>query len=210
MVHEILTVGMIQCNCSILGDELTHDAIVVDPGENAEDILEVIGRHGLQVKTIVLTHGHFDHVGAVTRIKAATGAPVLMNEDDVETLSHADEQAAWVGMAPPDSFEIDGPLRDGDVLKLSNYELTVLHTPGHTPGSVCLWIPAEKMLIAGDTLFRDSVGRTDLPGGDFQQIVTSIRSKLLPLPDETVVFPGHGAPTSIGREKQSNYFLQGF
>lgn len=210
MVHEILTVGMIQCNCSILGDELTHDAIVVDPGENAEDILEVIGRHGLQVKTIVLTHGHFDHVGAVARIKSATGAPVLMNEEDVETLSHADEQAAWVGMAPPDSFEIDGPLRDGDVLRLSNYELTVLHTPGHTPGSVCLWIPAEKMLIAGDTLFRDSVGRTDLPGGDFQQIVTSIRSKLLPLPDETVVFPGHGAPTSIGREKQSNYFLRGF
>ncbi len=210
MVHEILTVGMIQCNCSILGDELTHDAIVVAPGENAEDILEVIGRHGLQVKTIVLTHGHFDHVGAVARIKAATGAPVLMNEDDVETLSHADEQAAWVGMAPPDSFEIDGPLRDGDVRKLSHYEHTVVHTPGHTPGSVCLWMPAEKMLIAGDTLFRDSVGRTDLPGGDFQQIVTSIRSKLLPLPDETVVFPGHGAPTSIGRERQSNYFLRGF
>ncbi len=210
MVHEILPVGMIQCNCSILGDELTHDAIVVDPGESAEDILEVIARHGLQVKTIVLTHGHFDHVGAVARIKAATGAPVLMNEDDVETLSHSAEQAAWVGMSPPDSFEIDGPLRDGDVLGLSNYELTVLHTPGHTPGSVCLWIPAEKMLIAGDTLFRDSVGRTDLPGGDFQQIVTSIRNKLLPLPDETVVFPGHGAPTSIGREKQSNYFLQGF
>jgi len=101
-------------------------------------------------------------------------------------------------------------LRDGDVRKLSHYEHTVVHTPGHTPGSVCLWMPAEKMLIAGDTLFRDSVGRTDLPGGDFQQIVTSIRSKLLPLPDETVVFPGHGAPTSIGRERQSNYFLRGF
>lgn len=209
MVHEILTVGMLQSNCLILGDELTHEAIVVDPGDNADEILSVLKRHGLQVKTIVLTHGHFDHVGAVARVKAATGAPVLMNDADNETYSHVDEQAAWVGMAPPEPFEVDGPLRDGDVLKLGKREVSVLHTPGHTPGSVCLWIPSEKMLISGDTLFRDSVGRTDLQGGDFQQIMMSIRTKLLPLPDDTTVFPGHGAPTSIGRERQSNYFLQG-
>jgi hydroxyacylglutathione hydrolase len=209
MIHEILPVGLLQCNCSIFGDEKTREAIVIDPGDNIEDILAILEKHRLRVKAIVITHAHIDHIGGAAKLKAATGAPVLMNQDDQELYDHLDVQASWLGMEPPSRTSIDDAARDGDVLTLGGAEFRVLHTPGHTQGSISLWIPAENKLIAGDTLFRDSIGRTDLPGGNPRQILRSIEDKLLGLPEETVVVPGHGPNTTIGREKERNPFLQG-
>jgi hydroxyacylglutathione hydrolase len=209
MIHETLRVGMLQCNCSIFGDEQSKEAIVIDPGDNIEEILAVLQRHSLRLTAIVITHAHIDHIGGAAKLKAATGAPVLMNANDQELYDHLDEQASWLGMEPPSRTEIDRVLRDSDILTLGPAEFRVLHTPGHTQGSVSLWIPTENKLIAGDTLFRDSIGRTDLPGGNSRQILRSIEDKLLALPEETIVVPGHGDNTTIGREKERNPFLQG-
>jgi len=208
MIHEIVPVGMLQCNCSIFGDEESHEAIVIDPGDNIDEILAILERHALRVKEIVITHAHIDHIGGAAKLKAVTGAPVLMNANDQELYDQLDVQASWLGMEPPTRTAIDAAARDGDVLTLGPAEFRVLHTPGHTQGSISLWIPAENKLIAGDTLFRDSIGRTDLPGGNPRQILRSIEDKLLQLPEETVVVPGHGANTTIGREKERNPFLQ--
>ena len=209
MIHAILPVGMLQCNCSIFGDEQTREALVVDPGDEISRILQVLQRHGLTLKGIVITHAHIDHIGGAQKLKKATGAPVYMNPNDAELQKMMEVQAGWLGIEAPDAVEIDAPAMDGGKLVVGATEFHVLHTPGHTQGSISLWIPSEGKLVAGDTLFRDSIGRTDLPGGDSRQILRSIHEKLLPLPEETVVFPGHGESTTIGREKQFNYFLQG-
>jgi glyoxylase-like metal-dependent hydrolase (beta-lactamase superfamily II) len=209
MIHEILPVGMLQCNCSIFGDEPSREAIVIDPGDEIESILAILSRHGLTVKAIVITHAHIDHIGGAQKLKQATGAPVYMNLDDTELQRMMDIQAGWLGMATPEKVDIDVPARDGDSLTLGPSTFHILHTPGHTQGSISLWIPAEGKLVAGDTLFRDSIGRTDLPGGDGRQILRSIHDKLMPLPGETVVIPGHGGNTTIEREKQFNPFLLG-
>jgi hydroxyacylglutathione hydrolase len=208
MIHEILPVGMLQCNCSIFGDERTREALVVDPGDEIAQILEVLERHGLTVKSIVITHAHIDHIGGAQKLKQATGAPVYMNLNDSELQRMLDAQATWLGMPPVEQVEIDVPVKDGDKLLVGASEIQVLHTPGHTQGSISLFMPGEGKLVAGDTLFRDSIGRTDLPGGDSKQIIRSIHEKLMPLPDETIVIPGHGENTTIGREKQFNYFLR--
>jgi len=208
MIHEMLAVGPLLCNCSIFGDESSHEAMVVDPGDEIEEILRLVARHGLQVKAIFVTHGHIDHIGGAAQLKKATGAPVYLNEDDLLTYSHIETQAAWLGLDPPETTEIDIPARDGDVVRIGPVEFTVLHTPGHTRGSVALWIPSEKKLVSGDTLFRESIGRTDLPGGDGRLILQSIREKFMPLPDDTLVIPGHGPTTTMGHEKSVNYFLQ--
>jgi glyoxylase-like metal-dependent hydrolase (beta-lactamase superfamily II) len=208
MIHEMLPVGMLQCNCSVFGDEQTREALVVDPGDDIERVLDVVQRHGLTVKAIVITHAHIDHIGGAQKLKRATGAPVYMNSNDAELQKMMDVQASWVGTRTPEPVAIDAPANDGDKLVIGATEFHVLHTPGHTQGSVSLWIPSEGIVVAGDTLFRDSIGRTDLPGGDTRQILRSIHDKLLPLPDETAVIPGHGDVTTIGREKQFNYFLQ--
>jgi hydroxyacylglutathione hydrolase len=200
---------MLQCNCSIFGDERSREAIVIDPGDDIDEILAVLGRHTLAVKAIVITHAHIDHIGGAAKLKAATGAPVYMNRDDRELYDHLDMQASWLGIDTPARTEIDMEARDGDQLTLGNSALHILHTPGHTQGSISLWIPEQNKLVAGDTLFRDSIGRTDLPGGDGRQILRSIQGKLLTLPDEAIVVPGHGANTTIGREKDRNPFLQG-
>jgi glyoxylase-like metal-dependent hydrolase (beta-lactamase superfamily II) len=171
-------------------------------------ILEVVARHGLTVTSIVITHAHIDHIGGAQKLKAATGAPVYMNLEDSDLQEMLDVQAGWLGVRTPEAVEIDVPLKDGDRLLVGATEVRVLHTPGHTQGSVCLWLPEEKKLAAGDTLFRDGIGRTDLPGGDGRQILESIHGQLMGLPGETEVFPGHGDSTTIAREKSSNYYLQ--
>jgi glyoxylase-like metal-dependent hydrolase (beta-lactamase superfamily II) len=209
MIHEMLPVGVLQCNCSIFGDEQTHEAIVIDPGDNIPEILAIVKRHGLTVKSIVITHAHIDHIGGAHKLREATGAAVYMNQNDAPLRDMLDSQAQWLGMETPEKVTIDTPVREGDKLLLGTTEFAVLDTPGHTQGSISLWIPAENKLIAGDTLFRDSIGRTDLPGGDGRKILQSIHDKLLPLPDNAIVIPGHGETTTIGREKRFNYFLQG-
>ena len=208
MIHEILPVGMLQCNCSVYGDETTRQAMVIDPGDNVDEILSIVNRHGLTVKGIVITHAHIDHIGGAEKLKKATGAPVYMNENDAGLADHLEVQAQWLGVATPPRPNVDNYARDGDTLRVGSTEAHVMHTPGHTPGSICLFMPADNKLIAGDTLFRDSIGRTDLPGGDGRQILQSIHTKLLTLPEETVVIPGHGETTTIGREKTHNWFLR--
>ncbi|MCP5113349.1 MAG: MBL fold metallo-hydrolase [bacterium] len=209
MIHEILPVGMLACNCSIFGDETTREAMVIDPGDNIDEIQEILTKHGLTVKAIVITHAHIDHIGGAAELRKATGAPVYMNAQDRALLDQLDIQASWIGMESPGMVDIDSEARDADKLVVGTTELNVLHTPGHTQGSISLWIPSENKLIAGDTLFRESIGRTDLPGGDGHQILASIREKLLPLPEDAVVIPGHGPSTTIGHEKEVNPFLRG-
>jgi len=208
MIHKIFPVGPLQCNCSILGDEKTHEAMVIDPGDQIEGILEILRQEKLTLKQIVITHAHIDHVGGAMKLKAATGAPILMNQNDYALLKMMDMQATWVGMQSPGAVQIDESVSHGRVLKIGGISSQVIDTPGHTEGSICVYIPAEKKLIAGDTLFAGSIGRTDLPGGDFGQIIHSIQNRLLPLPDETQVLPGHGPSTTIGAERKSNPFLQ--
>jgi hydroxyacylglutathione hydrolase len=208
MIHEILPVGMLQCNCSVFGDEQTREAVVVDPGDEISRILAVIERHGLTVKAIVVTHAHIDHIGGAEKLKRATGAPVYMNANDVELQKMMPVQAQWIGVRTPETVEIDVAAKDGDTLVIGATQFHVLHTPGHTQGSISLYIPSERKLVSGDTLFEGSIGRTDLPGGDFAQIQRSIHEKLLPLPEDTIVIPGHGGNTTIGLEKESNPFLR--
>ncbi len=209
MIHEILPVGMLACNCSVFGDEGSGEALVIDPGDEIEQILAIVARHGLRVTGIVVTHAHIDHIGGAQKLKAATGAPLYLNPDDLGLYEHLDMQALWLGIQTPQRGEIDVPAEEGDRLRVGVTNFEILHTPGHTPGSISLWIPAENKLVSGDTLFSDSIGRTDLPGGDPRQILRSIRDKYFPLPDETLVIPGHGPITTLGREKEFNYFLQG-
>jgi len=214
MIHEILPVGMLQCNCSILGDEVSGEAIVVDPGDDIPRILAILARHHLTVKQILITHAHIDHIAGAARLKQITGAPVLLNPRDLPLLKMMDTQAGWLGVPTPEVHPPDDTLDDGRVIALAAaaghppaISGTILHTPGHTQGSVCLYLPGHKLLLAGDTLFAGSVGRTDLPGGDGVQLIRSIHSSLLPLPDETVVIPGHGPATTIGEERETNPFL---
>jgi glyoxylase-like metal-dependent hydrolase (beta-lactamase superfamily II) len=207
MIHEILPVGPLQCNCSVIGDETTREAMVIDPGDDIEGVLSLVHKHGLQVKQIVITHAHIDHVGGAMKLRRLTGAPILLNQSDYALLKMLDQQAAWVGMAPPENVEIDQSPGQGDNLRIGSLEASVLHTPGHTEGSICLYFPAQHKLIAGDTLFAGSIGRTDLPGGSFKKIISSLHDRVLALPDETTVIPGHGPLTTIGQERESNPFL---
>jgi hydroxyacylglutathione hydrolase len=233
LIHEVIPVGMLQCNCSILGDPVTHEAIVVDPGDEVDRILEILRKHKLKVLAIVSTHTHIDHVGGLARLHDATGAPVLMHRDDLELYRHLDLQAEWLGVPTPEMTNVEEFLREGDSVKWGEFEASVIHTPGHTPGSLCLYLPSHKIaqpphahsqaasrtkeidngameprLIAGDTLFAGSIGRTDLWGGSFPEIMKSLKTKLLALPDDTLVQPGHGPVTTIGAERETNPFLR--
>lgn len=207
MIHEILPVGLLQCNCSVIGDEASHEAMVIDPGDNVQEILAILQKHSLQVKQIVITHAHIDHVGGAMKLRAATGAPILLNQNDYALLKMLDMQAAWIGMPNPGKVEIDHSITTGESLSAGSLTASVIHTPGHTEGSICLYFPAQKKLIAGDTLFAGSIGRTDLPGGDTQKIMRSLHNIVLSLPDETLVVPGHGELTTIGEERETNPFL---
>ncbi len=239
LIHEIIPVGMLQCNCSILGDPVTREAVVVDPGDDVERILAVLRKHALTVKAIVSTHTHIDHVGGLAALHAATGAPVLIHEADMPLYEILDQQAKFLGVRMPVVSKIDGYVKDGDTLRWGGYAARVIHTPGHTPGSIALyadaagtnsaaagpvegagWVivpaadskklaaPDSPLLIAGDTLFQGSIGRTDLWGGSMKEILRSIREKLLVLPDETRVIAGHGDETTIGAEREENPFLR--
>ena len=215
MIHEILPVGWLQCNCSILGDETTGEAMVIDPGDDIDAILEIVARHRLKVTAIVITHSHIDHIGGAKKMKAATGAPVYLNENDLLLYQHLGEQAKMIGTAEPEKTSIDLSPKDGDTIQAGSIKASVIHTPGHTPGSICLLVPAQDkradaspVLIAGDTLFRGSIGRTDLRGGDTRSILKSIKEKLLALDDNVLVIPGHGGETTIGFEREHNPFLQ--
>ena len=207
MIHEIFPVGPLQCNCSVIGDEASREGMVIDPGDDIDDVLALIRKHNLQIKQIVITHAHIDHVGGAMKLRAATGAPILLNQNDYALLRMLDVQASWLGMPAPGKVEIDHSVSNSDAIKAGSLAATVLHTPGHTEGSVCLYFQAEKKLIAGDTLFAGSIGRTDLPGGSFEKIIRSLHETLLSLPDDTVVIPGHGPLTTIGEERESNPFL---
>jgi hydroxyacylglutathione hydrolase len=207
MIHEIIQVGPLQCNCSIIGDDATREAMVIDPGDDIKNVLAIIRKHNLQVKQIVITHAHIDHVGGAMKLRAATGAPILLNQNDYVLLKMLDAQAEWIGVPPPGAVEIDRSVQSGETVSAGSLSARVLHTPGHTEGSICLYFAADKKLIAGDTLFAGSIGRTDLPGGSMKKIMRSLHDTVLALPDETVVVPGHGRLTTIGEERERNPFL---
>jgi glyoxylase-like metal-dependent hydrolase (beta-lactamase superfamily II) len=210
MIFEQLAVGPLQCNCYILGDDRTREALVVDPGDEAERILAVIECHRLTVRAIVQTHAHFDHVGATAPLREATGAEVCLHRGDRELYEQLPMQAQWFGLPAPKATAITRWCEDGDDVKAGGLVMAVLHTPGHTPGSLCLSLGEAKLLFSGDTLFCGGVGRTDLWGGSQEQLMASIQTRLLTLPDETAVYPGHGPDTTIGQERRSNPFLQQF
>jgi len=215
-IHITIPVGMLQCNCSIIGDPITREALVIDPGDEVTPILELLGRHRLTVKAIVSTHAHIDHVGGLSKLRQYTGAPILMHRDDLPLYQGMEVQAAFLGVPTPEITDVDQLLKEGDKLNWGSFEANVIHTPGHTPGSVCLYLPQDTAatiatpaprLFAGDTLFAGSIGRTDLWGGSMDQITDSLRGTLMQLPDDTIVYPGHGRLTSIGHERNTNPFL---
>ncbi|MBZ5502587.1 MAG: MBL fold metallo-hydrolase [Acidobacteriia bacterium] len=228
LIHKVIPVGLLQCNCSILGDAETHEAIVVDPGDEVDYILEILRQDNLKVMAIVSTHTHIDHVGGLAKLHRATGAPVLIHKDDLHLYTTLETQAQWIGVPTPEMVRIDDFVKEGDKLRWGGFAAQILHTPGHTQGSISLVVepnaaphphdhahahppdhaPAVPRLLAGDTLFQGSIGRTDLPGGSYPQIMKSIHEKLLVLPDEVVVIPGHGDPTTIGEEREHNPFLR--
>ena len=212
MILEVLPVGPLQCNCVILGDEVTKEAIVVDPGDEIAKILAILKKHQLQCKLIVHTHTHIDHAGGTAILQKATGAKVALHEKDLFLFENLNMQAQFLGFPEiPDRTDVDHYLKDGETLSFGHLRGEILHTPGHTPGSLCLHLPdSEKpLLLSGDTLFKGSIGRTDLWGGSYDDIMTSLHKKLIVLPEETLVLPGHGPATTIGQEKQSNPFVQG-
>jgi len=210
MIHEILPVGMLACNCSIVGDENTGEAVVIDPGDETERVQEVLAKHKLRAKYIVATHAHIDHVGGLEQLKRATAAAVLMHAADLPLYQNLAVQAEWLGLLPPNVVEVDQFLKEGDALHFGPFGLEVLYTPGHSPGSLSLHLPGvHERIFSGDTLFQGSIGRTDLWGGSYHKILRSIRDRLLVFPDDTPVYPGHGSPTTIGQERETNPFLQG-
>lgn len=207
MIRETFPVGPLRCNCTVLGDGGSGMATVVDPGAEIARILAVLAKHHLHLQQIVVTHAHIDHIAGALALKEATGAPVLYSEADLPLVAMMDAQAGWLGVPTPAVAPPDHAPADAEALLIGNIAAQILHTPGHTQGSLCLYLPEQQLLLAGDTLFAGSVGRTDLPGGNHRQLIASIRERLLPLPEATVVVPGHGGETTLGEERESNPFL---
>lgn len=207
MIFETLVVGQLGVNCFVLADPETKEGIVVDPGADAGVILDLVRSKGITVKYVLNTHGHFDHIGGNRRLVEATGATLMIHQGDEPFLSRASSSATMYGMKADDSPAPASYLADGQAITFGGIELRVIHTPGHSPGGSCFYLPSEGKLLSGDTLFAESIGRTDLTGGSQAQLVSSIKSKLLILPDDTRVYPGHGPATTIGYEKSHNPYL---
>lgn len=208
LIRETFPVGPLRCNCSILANLETREAIVIDPGDDITDILARLAKRQLTLKQIIVTHAHIDHIGGAAQLKRATGAPVLFHQQDLPLVAMLDAQAAWLGMSLPEKVTLDQSADEGVAVGIPGLEAGVIHTPGHTPGSICLYFPKQELLLAGDTLFAGSVGRTDLPGGNGPALLRSIHTRLLPLPEKTLVVPGHGEETTLGQERETNPFLQ--
>lgn len=207
MIFESLEVGPLGVNCMILGDADMKEGVVIDPGGNVERIAAVVERHGLKIRYIINTHGHFDHVGGNLQAVKTFKAPLLIHASDAEMLGRSAEVARMYGMHGENSPPADQLLEDNMDVSFGRFHMKVLHTPGHTQGGCCFYIESEKKVITGDTLFADSIGRTDLPGGSHQQLLSSIRSRLFTLPDDVTAYPGHGPATTIGHEKRSNPYF---
>jgi glyoxylase-like metal-dependent hydrolase (beta-lactamase superfamily II) len=205
MIVEQIVVGPLASNCYIVADEDVPEGIVIDPGDEAEAILERVDELGIRVIYIFLTHSHSDHIAAAVQVKEATGAKMTLHRDDVSGLNDR-TLSFFMGISPGELIKTDWPLKGWETIKLGALIFSVLHTPGHSPGGACLL--GEGILFSGDTLFYRGIGRADLPGGDYTKLMESIHTRLLILPDETVVYPGHGPQTTIGDERRSNPFLQ--
>jgi len=207
MILEKLVVGQFASNCYIVGSESSQEGMIIDPGDEAELILKKVKQLGLDIKLVILTHGHIDHTGALKRVKEATAAEVAIHTDDAKTLGEKSLSLLFglSHQAPPPP---DRLLKGWDSLDIGDLHFTVLHTPGHTPGGICLFGEiGEGILFSGDTLFNYGIGRTDLPGGNYSQLMDSIHTKLMVLDDNIIVYPGHGAETTIGAERRGNPFL---
>jgi glyoxylase-like metal-dependent hydrolase (beta-lactamase superfamily II) len=206
MILRKLAVGSFEANCYIVGSESSKDGMIIDPGAEAKVVLRKVKDLGLEIKTIVLTHGHIDHIGALKEVKKATGAEVAIHTDEAESLQEQPLSKLF-GLSHPAPPPADRLLQDGDSIDIGELHFLVLHTPGHTPGGICLM--GEGVIFSGDTLFNCGVGRTDFPGGDYSQLMNSLHTKLMILPDNTIVYPGHGPETTIGTERGENPFLRG-
>ncbi len=206
MIFATLPTGPLEVNCYIVGCEATHRAAVIDPAGHVDRIEKLLQQHGLNPVMIINTHGHFDHVGGNRQLQKTTEAELLLHADDGPILERAAEHAAAFGLQTETSPAPTRELSGGEMLQLGELSLQVIHTPGHSPGGICIYV--DDTLLVGDTLFAGSIGRTDLPGGDYELLIGSIKEKLLPLPDDTRVCPGHGPMTTIGEEKAHNPFLR--
>ena len=206
MILDRLVVGPLEANCYLVGSEATKEGMIIDPGEEADKILTGVKKLGLTIKSIVLTHGHIDHVGALSGVKEATGAELCLHPGD-RSVIEVQPLAGFLGTYHPTLPNIDRWLSGGDSIEIGDLHFLVIHTPGHTPGSICLL--GHGILFTGDTLFNHGIGRTDLPGGSYSQLMDSLHTKLLVLPDDTTVYPGHGPETTIGKERRANPFLHG-
>jgi len=207
MIHQVFRVGPIACNCSVLADEHTREAIVVDPGDDIATIHAFLEQHHLKLKQIVVTHAHIDHVAGAAHLRRLTGAPIVMNEADLPLLKMMDVQARWFGIETPEVVPPDILAKQGSTVTFGQQKGTILHTPGHTMGSICLHIPDQNLLLSGDTLFAGTVGRTDLPGGNMDLLLKSIKEQLVNLPETTRIFPGHGRETTLTAELETNPFI---
>jgi len=208
MIIETFPVGWLQCNCTILGDEETREAIIIDPGDDADEILERLAKHRLTAKQIVCTHAHIDHVGAIYGVQERMQTPAAIHKDDLFLFEKLDVQAQWIGLPTPKPGTIEKFIRDGEAVTCRGIEMGAIHTPGHTPGSTSFHLSSDRnILFTGDTLFLQSIGRTDLWGGSHPDIINSIQKKLMTFDDDTVVIAGHGPATTIGHERRYNPFL---